>query len=77
MSTATTTNLPKFAKLDATAEDKALVQSLRSRFDVTEKSLISALMLLAKNHDAELLKVCTALQEAQANLKKAAKAAKP
>ena len=70
----TTNTLPKFAKLDATAEDKALVQSLRSRFDVTEKGLISALLLLAKNHDAELLKVCSVLQEEQAKLKKAAKA---
>ena len=69
-----TNTLPKFAKLDATAEDKALVQSLRSRFDVTEKGLISALLLLAKNNDAELLKVCSALQEEQAKLKKAAKA---
>ena len=70
----TTNTLPKFAKLDASAEDKALVQSLRSRFDVTEKNLISALLLLAKNHDGELLNVCSALQEEQAILKKAAKA---
>lgn len=70
----TTNTLPKFVKLDSTPEDKALVQSLRSRFDVTEKGLISALLLLAKNHDAELLKVCSALQEEQAKLKKAAKA---
>ena len=74
--TETAIALPKFVKIDATAEDKGLIQKLRNRFDVTEKQLVHALLLLASNHDAELLKNCiTILDDVQAQ-RAAAKAEK-
>jgi len=74
--TETAIALPKFVKIDATAEDKGLIQKLRNRFDVTEKQLVSALLLLASKHDQQLLDICnTILDDVQAQ-RAAAKAEK-
>jgi hypothetical protein len=77
MNTETTiATLPKFVKIDSTPEDKGLVQKLRNRFDVSEKQLVSALLLLASKHEAQLLEICnTILDDVQAQ-KATAKAAK-
>lgn len=74
--TETAIALPKFVKIDATAEDKGLIQKLRNRFDVTEKQLVHALLLLASKHDAELLKNCNTILDDVQIQRSAEKAAK-
>ena len=71
--TETTTNLPKFLRIDSNPEDKANVQNLRSRFKISEKQLVHALLTLASNHDAQLLGICLKLQKEAEDAKKAAR----
>ena len=71
--TETTTNLPKFLRIDSNPEDKANVQNLRSRFKISEKQLVHALLTLASKHDAQLLGICLKLQKEAEDAKKAAR----
>lgn len=54
-------NTPKYSKLDATVESKALVQAYRNRFDVSEKQLVEGILRLAQRHEAQLLSICESL----------------
>jgi hypothetical protein len=76
MNTTEVIALPKFTKIDASASDKALIQSLRARLEVSEKQLVSALLIAATQHEALLQKTVEGILEAEMLAKKAAKAAK-
>ena len=76
MNTTTESTLPKFAMISARAEDKAAVQALRKRLDLTEKQVVEALLIAATQHEALLQKTVEGILEAEMLAKKAAKTAK-
>ena len=76
MNATTESTLPKFAMISARAEDKAAVQALRKRLDLTEKQVVEALLIAATKHEALLQQTVGEILEAEILAKKAAKAAK-
>lgn len=52
----------KFTATVVTESDKAIVQELRKRFALTEKEMLTAILHVVSNHEAQLLEISNSIK---------------